>query len=283
MSRTLEPPQSVLRDFDISTPVFLEETAIATLWKVRRRNQQHAVLKVYNQKGMGNERLGFAFLSALEGTGCAHIYASNQTAAVMEWLPGPSLGDLKRSGQDHEAATQLVAVARQLHSAPPPRGTVFPKLTGWFDALFTLEITPECAPQARANILRCQDLARHLLSTQTDMRPLHGDLHQDNIRKGARGYCAFDAKGVFGERTYELANAFRNPKGAAELVRNPDRLRHLRRLWSRQFDVDPQRLQHWAAAKCALSIAWRCKGRLTFDPELDLLDMFLSTMDETQG
>ena len=88
---------------------------------------------------------------------------------------------------------------------------------------------------------------------------------------GARGYCAFDAKGVLGERCYELANAFRNPKGAPILARDPVRIRFLADLWSQSFSVDRRRLLEWASVKSVLSIAWRSGAELKQDDELDLL------------
>ena len=95
-----------------------------------------------------------------------------------------------------------------------------------------------------------------------------------------RGFCAFDAKGVLGERAYELANAFRNPAGAAELLRDPARQRARAASWSAAFGVDRARLRYWAAVKCALSIAWRSGGRVGADAEFDLLSCLLALCDE---
>ncbi|MBL4813394.1 MAG: hypothetical protein JKX69_13820, partial [Rhodobacteraceae bacterium] len=130
----------------------------------------------------------------------------------------------------------------------------------------------------RRDIVFCQQTAQNLLANQIDIRPLHGDLHHDNIRLGARGYCAFDAKGVLGERAYELANAFRNPKGAEKIVTAPERVVSLAQSWSQAFDVDQQRLLQWAMVKVALSISWRCNGKLKHDGEFALLALFRAVM-----
>ena len=140
--------------------------------------------------------------------------------------------------------------------------------------MFSLRVSPDVPKQTHDDIGFCRDLARHLLASQTDIRPLHGDLHHDNIRLSDRGYCAFDAKGVVGERAYELANAFRNPKGIPDLIRDPSRIARLRELWSREFQVSPRRLMQWATVKVALSISWRSGGTLIADPECDLLSIF---------
>lgn len=272
-------PVKALTKYSLSDPRFIEETGMALIWKVRRSTGQAAALKVYKKGHMGNERTGFSFLNSLDGEASARVHEVDTDAAVIEWLDGPSLGDLVRKGGDETAAAHLVAVANKMHSVVQEDASSLPRLDGWFDALFRAEFATECDPRNRANILKCQEIAKQLLGEQQEVRPLHGDLHHDNIRLGQRGYCAFDAKGVLGERAYELANAFRNPKGVPDLVRDPERVRYLSALWSRAFSVERERLHQWVAVKAALSIVWRSAGALSQDAEFDLLDMFLSFTD----
>src|SRR5262249_19941890 len=58
---------------------------------------------------------------------------------------------------------------------------------------------------------RAAALADTVLDQPRDPRVLHGDIHHQNIRRSARGWLAFDPKGVYGERTYDLANTMCNP------------------------------------------------------------------------
>lgn len=264
----------------MSNALLVQETAIARIWRVDRASGDPAALKVYLTDNMGNETYGFAFLRALKGTGAANIYAQSQTAALMEWLPGPSLGDLSRSGRDKDAAFQLGSVASVLHSASGFDATKWPELSAWFAPLFDMEFASDCTAGKRALIERGRDVARQRLAASTNQVPLHGDLHHDNVRLGPRGYCAFDAKGVVGDRAYELANAFRNPKGMPDLIRDPARLRFLRDTWSKSMGVKAQELMGWAVAKTSLSIAWRSKGALSSDPELDLLKPMIGVLDD---
>jgi streptomycin 6-kinase len=280
MHHPIAPPLTYLAAFDVGTAVFVAETKIAKVWKVMRRNGQAAALKVYHCDDMAAERHGFDFIENLNGAGVARIYRRDTGAALLEWLDGPSLGDLTRRGHDLEANTELVAVANRLHMAEHHRAMNLPHLEDWFCALFDLGFGTECPRDGIEDINRCKALARKLLADQRDVRPLHGDLHHDNVRLGPRGYCAFDAKGVLGERAYELANAFRNPTGADAIVRDPTRARSLVSFWSTSFAVDPERLMSWAAVKCALSIAWRCGRTLHHDNELDLLHGFLRLLDQ---
>lgn len=249
----------------------MQETGLATIWRVARAGGAQAALKLYHSKGMGNEAPGHGFLSALNGHAAARVYAQTSHAALMEWLDGPSLGDLSRAGQDDIASRELVAVATAIHANPVPVHPDYPQIEDWFAALFTTGFAPDCPVQTRRDILHCQTLARDLFARQHEIRPLHGDLHHDNIRLGDRGYCAFDAKGVLGPRIYELANAVRNPKGVPDLIRDPSRIRSVLKVWSTKFQVSEAELLDWATVKTALSIVWRSKGQVSHDPEFDLL------------
>ncbi len=264
-------PHAPLADFNASNPEFVTKTPIATIWKVQSPFGP-AALKLYHRPDMGAERHGFTLMAALNGQGAAKIYQTTQNAALTEWLDGPSLGDLSRNGKDGEATKILAQVALTLHENTPESPNL-PSLTQRFQALKTLRFA--CPDAAKHSLQRAQTLAAHLLDTQTDIRPLHGDLHHDNIRLTPRGHLAFDAKGIVGERAFELANAFRNPKGAEALHRDPTRIRHLAQSWGQAFSFDPRRLLNWAAAKCALSIAWRSGGTVKDDPEFDLLSTLL--------
>ncbi|PRY25497.1 streptomycin 6-kinase [Aliiruegeria haliotis] len=249
-------------------------TGLATVWKVRGPSGP-AALKLYHGGDMRNESHGFDLLAALDGRGVARLLDREPGLALLEWLEGPSLGDLVRDGQDDVASEHLLDVARQLHSGPMDLPEPLPTLEAWFSALFALRMTSDCPSELRGDIGRAQAIARGLLASPRDVTPLHGDLHHDNIRMGARGWLAFDAKGVIGDRGYELANAFRNPVGADDLIRQPDRIRRLADLWSVGFGVDRGRLLKWAAAKAALSMAWSSGGHLGKHEEADILSILL--------
>ncbi len=272
-------PQDIARKLNVSNPVFIEATQIAEIWKVVLPDGGFAALKIYKGGDMRNERPGFAFMSGLGGSGGAKVLGLTKGEALLEWLEGPSLGDLTRQGSDLDACDRLVSLANQIHAERRIVKGELPKLDVWFTALLDLRFGPELAPSAVDDLLLCKDVARHLLASQVDVRPLHGDLHHDNIRRGDRGYCAFDAKGILGERAFELANAFRNPKGAADVVRDPERVRRVATTWSYAFGVDRRRLLEWAMVKVALSISWRSGPILTDDPELGFLSIVRGVLD----
>ena len=234
------------------------------------------MLKVYHNGTMGREAPGFAFLAARDGAGAVRVYDTAPDAALMEWLDGPTLGDIARGGDDDRAAALLAETAARLHAGPATPIADAPRIDAWLAPFLTCACAPDCpAPAVRA-LRAAGALGRHLLATARDIRPLHGDLHHDNVIGGPRGFCAIDAKGVIAERTYELANALRNPAGNAALLRDPARTTQRVEVWSRVCALDPQRLRQWAAVKTALSIFWRAQGPIGADPEHDLLALRLA-------
>lgn len=255
----------------LGNPEKLTETAIASLWLVD--GQQ--VLKLYHGATMESEATGVDLLASWPQTAVS-ILATTQNAVLMEHLKGGSLGDLFRAGQVDQADDTLADLASQAHATALPVTNALPPLDIWFSALFAVQFSPDCAPQLRAAMERAATLAQELLSqSRASWRPLHGDLHHDNVLLGAHGYRCIDAKGVFGAPGYELANAFRNPKGAGEVLRDPEFQRRRIARFAHAMDVPPEEQAGWAAAKCALSIAWRAKGTLSQDPEAALLLLLL--------
>lgn len=256
----------------------LETTERARLWQVRCADGSPAVLKLFRDLQDGEGAFGVALMRAWNGHGAARVLRHTAGAVLTEWVEGPTLGALSRAGQDPDAAAHLVDVACALHVQRPAAPPEVPYLSDWFDALFALHPSNTCRADGRRAIARSRALARELLDSQHDIRPLHGDLHHDNVLLSASGPLALDAKGVLGERAYELANAFRNPWRAA-LVADRGRIGRLADLWSRRFAVDRGRLLKWAAAHCALSIAWDCGGKFEDSPDIDLLNLLLDAAE----
>ncbi|MEE9428008.1 MAG: aminoglycoside phosphotransferase family protein [Paracoccaceae bacterium] len=268
-------PAQVLTAFKCSGGAFVAETDRAVIWKVKQQSGKPAALKIYHGKGMGNEARGFDFLTACNCVAAAYVIEKQGNAALVEWLDGPSLGDMVRGGDDRNASVILADVAHQIYGIGVVSGTSWPSVADWLNSLFALQFDPTCPQGVRQNFGIAQVWAKELLANQNELTPLHGDLHHDNVRLGARGYCAFDAKGVIGEKCYELANSFRNPVGADALVRDPARINGHADIVSERLGVDRGRLLKWAAVKCALSISWRAAGPLCQDVEFDLLELLI--------
>ncbi len=252
---------ATLDHFAVTAPALVAETDIAFVWKVLRADGTPAALKIYKNGDMQDEGPGFDLLAAMDGRGAVRLLGTRAGAVLLEWLDGPALGDLTRDGQDDAASEALIEVALTLHQMPPKRIATLPDLERRFVALFQARFAEECPAGARASLRAATALAQRLLATQSEPRPLHGDLHHDNIKRGDRGYLAYDAKGVWGDRHYELASALRNPLGAEDQVLRQEVILHRARLWADRFGTTPLALLEWAAAHAALSLAWTYNGQ----------------------
>ncbi len=271
-----------LAKFDACDPELVEETKIARVWKVTRADGTLAALKLYHGRSMRSEARGLHWLIANRDKGAVDVLNYCEDALLMEWLDGPNLGDLSREGQDAEANVQLAATAARLHAGPPNQSANLIPLEHSFRDLFKVTYGPGCPPDMRKDTDRAKRIVRRLLDTARDKRPLHGDLHHDNVIVTDARTKIIDPKGLFGDLGFELANAFRNPVGADSSVNDPDRARSLALLCETHLGIAPARQLAWAAAKCALSIAWRAGPRLNdTDRDADLLSVLLSLAAET--
>ncbi|GAA3853996.1 hypothetical protein GCM10022404_01710 [Celeribacter arenosi] len=167
-----------------------------------------------------------------------------------------------RRGLPTQADTRLAQAMTRLHANSPtmPENDAFEPLDHYTRALKTFVPPANFSTRARSDIARAQSLLADLLTTQTpaNTRLLHGDLHHDNVLGSDENWQIIDPKSVVGDLHFEPANAFRNPLGASPATFTAPNIHARAALWASALDLDKERLLKWAAAKCALSIAWTC-------------------------
>lgn len=246
------PPTDLLRRFGLSAPELVAETTRAKVWRVRQKTGTQAALKYYPAGHMGNEASGLAYLERVAGAGAVRVFARSTDAVVMEWLRGPSLGELARTQGEKTADHGLAEVAARLFAAEVSADgllSVAEIMAPLRDACFT-------APEAR----EAQNIAWACLDQMqrgaVESVALHGDLHHDNIIHTAQGLRAFDAKGLAGPRAYELANAFRHPRGCRAFAADAQVIRDRAITWGRVAGCGAQEQLNWAIAKLLLSMLW---------------------------
>jgi streptomycin 6-kinase len=220
-----------------------------------RRDGQAAMLKVATE---AEEMFGGLLMTWWDGRGAARVLATDGPALLMERAEGPrSLADYARHGRDDEATHTLCDVIAELHA---PRDKPLPDLvplTVWFEAL-------EPGAAAHGGILRrSAEVARSLLADRTDIRPLHGDVHHDNVLDfGERGWLVIDPKRIIGERGFDYANIFSNPDmggGSPAVATRPDRFARRLEIVVERSGIERTRLLQWILAYSGLSAAW-CLG-----------------------
>lgn len=216
-----------------------------------RRQAQPAVLKVAR---IPNEEAGYRLMSWWSGQGAAEVFAYDDGALLLERSLGyRSLADMARSGQDDEACRILCRTAARLHA---PRSAPLPELhplDQWFRPLFALA-------RNHGVLAPAAEIARSLLLDQRDVRPLHGDLHHDNVLDFTeRGWLAIDPHGLVGESTFDFANIFTNPDlddPTQPVATLPGRLEARLGIVTEQAGIEPVRMLEWIVAWTGLSAAW---------------------------
>jgi streptomycin 6-kinase len=206
-----------------------------------------AILKL----ATGEEEIrGGELLAWYGGDGAVEVFARDGAAILMERASGPgNLADMVRAGKDDEATRILCRSAAALHAgrrSSPPASLV--PLAIWYRAL------SRGAEQKGGVFARALPIANALLAQQTDIVPLHGDFHHENVLDSARGWLVIDPKGLQGERAFEFANLFRNPDAATALA--PGRLRRQLEIVCREARLDPRRLLEWTFTYAALGAVW---------------------------
>ncbi|WP_454761660.1 APH(6)-I family aminoglycoside O-phosphotransferase [Caulobacter segnis] len=216
-----------------------------------RYGSEPAILKIAR---IPDEQAGYRLMSWWTGQGAAKVIAASEGALLMERALGQhSLARMARSGQDDEACRILCRTAALLHA---PRSGPLPELNPldrWFQPLFDLAPShPALDPAA--------EQARALLADQRDVRPLHGDLHHDNVLDfGERGWLAIDPHGLVGERAFDFANIFTNPDlddPTQPVATLPGRLQARLGIVVEETGVDASRILQWIVAWTGLSAAW---------------------------
>lgn len=222
------------------------------------------------------EKRGAALMVWWDGDGAAPVLAhDDQGSVLMERATGSrSLAAMANGSQDDEATRILCDAIARLHAhsehRPPPAGLV--SLTTWFREL------PPMAETRGGLLADAADLALELLSSSQDEAVLHGDIHHENVLDfGDPGWLAIDPKGLWGERTFDYANLFRDP--TPEVALAPGVFERRLEIVTEAAGLNRERLLKWIFAFAGLSAAWIYGDGEDSDPvqlSLDLAIMRLA-------
>ena len=203
------PAALALRD-----PVLIASTFASDIWKVTRADGSAAVVKSLRDfPDVWDELRGAHFLGWRNGVGAVKLLANEGRMMLLEHGGERLLADVIGE-QGDSAATEIAADVLDRLAAPTPR-PVPPELQPLrerFASLFAKGHADQGAGRA-SDYVEAAALAEMLLGNQQDVRPLHGDLHHENVIFGDRGWLAIDPKGVLGDPAFDAANMFSNPLG----------------------------------------------------------------------
>ena len=196
----------------VSAPELIAETFSSRIWKVVCEDGSPAIVKDLKPfDDVADELRGEHYLAWRRGEGAVRLLGRDGNRMLLEYAGDKLLSEhLAEHGDD--AATSIAAevMAKLLspsqHAAPQD----LQPLQERYASLFRVAKADRNAGR-RSLYVEAADIAECLLSNPHDVRPLHGDLHHDNILSGQRGWLAIDPKGVIGDPGFDAANMFYNP------------------------------------------------------------------------
>lgn len=246
------------------------------LMPVRDSDGRAAMLKLPFEKF---EQAGSVLMRYWDGEGAARILGQHDSALLLERPEGPlrPLSQLVREGRDDEATRIACDVIAALHR---------PRSTALFAAARPqlIELEPWFADLAHGPSKygepfgRSLSIAKELLAAQTEIVPLHGDVHHDNIIDfGMRGWLAIDPKPLIGDRAFDYANLFCNPD--LESATDPKLFKARLERVCAQSGIERQRMLRWLVAWTGLSAVWFLDDNQTAEIDMGVIKLALAELD----
>ena len=265
-----------LAKFSAQNPELLAETPRGTLWRVDTCNGP-AVLKVVTERGIkAGELVGAEAMRLWEGNGAAKLLGLHNKAMLLEFLPGPCLGEIVRAGHHDEAAQIIATLAAELRRplTNEIKSIGFGALQDNFDAALTKADFSTFPSPYRSIFSRARTLWHYLLDSTQEYCLLHGDLNLDNIIQSERGWLAIDPKGLIGDPCYEFAITFRTPFNTPEITVSSERIISLAEVYASHTGLDKTRIMQFGFAHVAMSLAWHLSRGNYPEADLALLKEF---------
>ncbi|MDP9840215.1 streptomycin 6-kinase [Neorhizobium huautlense] len=237
----------------------IADTRSSYVYRVQCDDRTNAIVKQLKPSGL-HELPGFDFLDWRGGNGTVRLLDRTETAALLEDAGMVMLRDYRLTHGEDASNGVVVDVLNRLHaisSAPHPAELM--PLKRHFQSLY---VRAADANDPLADVFAyCTAMADDLIATQENIRPLHGDLHHENIIADACGvWRAIDPQGLIGDPAYDVANIFGNPNGAFADIVDPARIITLVRLFAITIGCSEEKILRYAIAHAGLSICWSFEG-----------------------
>lgn len=199
---------------------------------------------------------GADFLQWRNGVGCVRLLDRTRDVLLMEHAGHETLRDLLLREGDEAATRIAINVLLDYHQPsdqPPPQSLL--TLPRYFKSLFT-KAEDDRNNGAASIYTDAASIAEQLIANQRDIRPLHGDLHHQNIMNSARGWIIIDPAGLIGDPALDVANMFSNPLDRFDLTRSEERIASMAALFAEALKRDERTILQYAFAYGCLSATW---------------------------
>ena len=176
-------------------------------------------------------------------------------ALLLDWLPGPDLGDV----WDVEACETVAGLYRRLHvPALPQLATVASYVKRW---LRELDELGRDIPVPRRYVEQALSIGPDLLADETAPVVVHGDLHYANVMADEVGeWLAIDPKPMAGDPHYEPApmlwNRMDELSGPLAVGSVRDGLRRRFHAIVDAAGLDEARARDWVVVRMVLNAGW---------------------------
>ena len=264
-------PDELARRWSISSAFLIADTPSSLVYRVTLADASSAIVKILKPNGMG-ELPGMAFLEWRAGLGAVRLIDRADHICLLEDAGDLNLRTYRLLHGETSSNAVIIDVLAKLHSGS---GSASPELTPLrqhFAALFKRaqhETDAELSPILR----HAASIADDLLSHQTNIRPLHGDLHHDNIIHSTdRGWLAIDPQGLLGDPAYDVANVFGNPLGAFDDIIDVARISDLMTLFSTSLGCSKDKILRYALAHAGVSICWSLEAEDSISDKQNALE-----------
>jgi streptomycin 6-kinase len=248
----------------------IADTVAGTVFDVTLAGGGPAVIKALKPKALEDSLRGADFMAWRDGLGCARLIARSDDMLLMEHAGPVTLRDHLLTHGDGEATRIAAEVLLEYHR---PSGSSAPAslqpLSRYFASLFGRAERDRCNG-IESPFTEAASVAETLITNQRDIRPLHGDLHHENIMHGPRGWLIIDPAGLIGDPALDVANMFSNPLDRSDLTRSEERIAAMAGIFSEALNRDVRTILRYAFAYGCLSAAWHEEDGNTKDSDDEL-------------
>lgn len=255
----------------VGAPELIAETFSSRIWKVQREDGSPAIVKALKPfDDVADELRGEHYLAWRRGEGAVRLLGRDGHSMLLEYAGNRLLSHvLAEDGDDAATAIAADVMAKLFSPSKHPYPGEFQPLRQRYASLFK-KAAADRDGTVESIYVEAADIADRLLDNPHDIRPLHGDLHHENIMLSPRGWLAIDPKGVFGDPGFDAANLFYNPLERDDLCIDPERIAHMAEIFAGTLGQTPPAILDHAIAYGCLSAAWHHEGENSVDEKREL-------------
>ena len=256
----------------------IAETRRARLFKVETADG-FAVMKFYKEYGSSGEGAAIPFLMDLKpGTGPRILRKTlGRTVVLMEWLDGPTLGDLLAAGQEAEALRWIGQVARRIQQSQIRLPRLYQRMAPGRPR--DLKVPGRSSQQIQSASRDAIRLLTALTRSMPRQQVIHGDLGFGNVILTKEGPRLIDPKGLRADPVREYAKVLNMPFDGLPVATFEETVQRRANQLGAEAQIAPGRILGWAAIELAGRFAKRAKTPDISEPMLPYLNCLLGMSD----